>query len=452
MTTGGVQLSKEQQATIRHAFDRDEYRPLFDAVRSRLESAGEKPARSVLLRGLRPEERRAIAELHGWAHIPPESVRVNLERLDTVLRNSRIGVGLAGVVESLGGPIVDRRGQERLAARTLERMWEEVREHDAMRDRPELGQWLDELRAHGLLKRAARKAKVDAADMLLRALDIVARLPCIEGVPLSVLATEATGDAHSLDSGRPLTALILRAAARLAGRTAVPSSATERRALWAAVGVHCDALSCHVLVAGLRPNGDERLQRHLRESAACGEPSRVTLRELTRCSLAVPSGTNVFVCENPAVVAVAADRLGAACAPLVCVEGIPSTAAWHLLGSLTSHGARLRFHADFDWDGIRIGNLLRERLSAGAWRFDHRDYRTALAAGSPENPLSGAPVSAGWDPELTRAMHQSRRAVSEESVVENLLEDLEEPRSSTLRSGNHGRPRTLRPRATRRPH
>jgi uncharacterized protein (TIGR02679 family) len=135
----------------------------------------------------------------------------------------------------------------------------------------------------------------------------------------------------------------------------------------------------------------------------------------------------VFVCENPAVVAIAADQLRATCAPLVCVEGIPSTAAWQLLQSLVGHGAQLGFHADFDWDGIKIGNLLVERLGARPWRFGHGEYRAAMAEDSLRNPLTGAPVRAVWDSDLTRAMSESREAVSEESVVQALLEDLDGP-------------------------
>ena len=418
----GVGNSGEKRATVRSLFGRVEYRRLFEAVRDRLERAGGKAANSVLLRNLREDERQAIAELHAWPRIPAEHVRINLERLDKALRNTRAGVGLRDVLESLGGAVVDRRAEQERAARTLDRMWDEARA--VVRTHPKLLPWVEDVRARGLVKRAAGAAGLDESRMLSRALAVVVRLPCVEGIPLSVLATETTGDAHSLDHGRPLTALVLRAVACLADRTAVPSSATERRAMWAEVGVHCDALSCHVLVFGLRPRGNGRLPRHLRENAEAGEPSHLTLRELSSCQLALPRGTDVFVCENPAVVAVAADRLGAECAPLVCVEGVPSTAAWRLLQSLSDGGSRIRFHADFDWDGIRIGNLLAERLKADSWRFGHREYRAAAREASLGSSLKGGPVLAAWDAKLAEAMDKFGHAVSEEIVIECLIEDL----------------------------
>ena len=413
---------EEQGEAIRGAFGRPEYRRLFEAARDRLEQGGEHAARSFQLRGLGAEERQAIAELHAWNRIPGEDVRIDLERLDLALRSTRFGAGLTEVLESLDGPIVDRRAERELAARSREQMWSDARA--AVASRPELTEWVEELRALGLTKRAAGAAQVDEARMLSQALDVVARLPCVDGVPLSVLATEETGDAHSLDFGRPLAALVLRAVAILAGRAAVPTGATERRALWAEWGGHCDALSCHVLVFGLRPPGNERLQRHLRENAEAAEPCHLTLRELSRCQLALPAGTDVFLCENPAVVAVAAEELGADCAPLVCVEGVPSTAAWRLFRMLTDSGARLRFHADFDWDGIKIGNLLTRRLNAEPWRFGHREYRLAARAPPLGSPLTGGSVHAQWDPELAGALGEVGHAVSEENVIESLLVDL----------------------------
>jgi uncharacterized protein (TIGR02679 family) len=120
----------------------------------------------------------------------------------------------------------------------------------------------------------------------------------------------------------------------------VPTAAAGRRALLREVGVDRDPLSSDVLVLGLRPEGSARLARHLRESAEDGEPRRITLRELGGPSLGVVPGTTVFVCENPAVVAAAATSLGQQSAAIVCLEGVPSTAATQLLEALHQSGAQ----------------------------------------------------------------------------------------------------------------
>jgi len=409
---------------IRERLGGPEYAAFFRAVRMRLESAGGGAARTVSLGALSEAERRAVADLHGWRTVPQGRVRVSLAKLDESLRQSAVAAGVAEVLEALGGPLADRPAEREEAARREEQIWARAAGHLGIEARPELRTWLEELRTRGLLRRMARASGVESAVLLRQAVEVAVRVPA-RGVPLSVLAAECTGDAHALDPGRPVAALALRMAARLAGWPQVPSGATARRRLWAEVGVLCDPLSAQVLVLGLRPAGPDRLHRQLRESAEGGEPRRLTLRELSGSEVALAPGTAVFICENPVVVAAAADRLGPRCAALVCVEGVPSTAALHLLRSLARGGAVLAFHADFDWAGLRIGSLLSAQLPATPWRFTAADYQAALSGLASEAvPLKGVAVRAPWDPALDGAMRASGRAVFEEQVIDPLLMDL----------------------------
>ena len=128
----------------------------------------------------------------------------------------------------------------------------------------------------------------------------------------------------------------------------------------------------------------------------------------------------MYVGENPTVVAAAANRLGAAGAPLVCIEGQPKTAARVLLGRLVAGGIRLVYHGDFDWAGIHIGNLMTRRHGAVPWRFSTADYRAARGG----RLLEGQPVAAAWDAHLAAAMVEMGRAVHEEEVLEVLMRDL----------------------------
>jgi uncharacterized protein (TIGR02679 family) len=135
------------------------------------------------------------------------------------------------------------------------------------------------------------------------------------------------------------------------------------------------------------------------------------------------AGREVFVCENPNIVAIAADRLGPACAPLVCTDGMPSAAQQTLLSQLAAAGARLRYHGDFDWAGLSIGNFVIREFGAEPWRFGKADYLAATA----EHGLAlrdGKPVIAQWDPELTAAMAARGVIVHEEGVADMLMMDL----------------------------
>ncbi len=50
-----------------------------------------------------------------------------------------------------------------------------------------------------------------------------------------------------------------------------------------------------------------------------------------------------------------------------------------VLRQLVAAGAQLLHHADFDWGGIRIGNVLHTRLPVSPWRFDADELLTDLA-------------------------------------------------------------------------
>ena len=151
----------------------------------------------------------------------------------------------------------------------------------------------------------------------------------------------------------------------------------------------------------------------------------ITLRELGSASLEVAPGTVIFVCENPAVVAAAASALGRRSAAIVCLEGVPSTAASQLLQGLHCSGAQVRVRADFDWAGLRIAGRVMASTSAQPWRFGLFDYEAALDGGKEGPVLEGAPVPAAWDPGLTEALVRRGQSVPEELLVGALLADLD---------------------------
>jgi uncharacterized protein (TIGR02679 family) len=157
-----------------------------------------------------------------------------------------------------------------------------------------------------------------------------------------------------------------------------------------------------------------------------GEPAYAALRRLLRAPprLAV-AGRPVYVCENPNLVAVAADRLGPRCAPLVCTEGMPAAAQRTLLAQIAKAGTQLFYHGDFDWPGIRIANVVMRDFGAAPWRFGAADYAAAAGTASGQ-ALTGAPVAASWDAALAPSMQRHGLAIPEEGVATALLRDLEE--------------------------
>ncbi|MFL1428975.1 MULTISPECIES: TIGR02679 family protein [unclassified Nocardiopsis] len=365
-------------------------------------------------------ERSALAALVGRTPGSGGTVSVRLERIDALLRDSgACPDGLAAAVELLAGPVVPLEAEREREEEVWNRVFVPLEE--VCGPHPPLARWCEQVRRDGRVRRMAPGPE-EASALVEAVARVVAALPA-DGTALSGLAARVLGDAHALDDDRSVATLVL-GAARLLGGEAEGSGAAWRRRVWASVGVFKDELSSTVLVLGLPGDPGTATGRALLALAGAGQPAVVTLRQLVAEPDCVHwAGTRVSVCENPAVVAAAADRWGARCAPLVCLQGEPSAAALTLLRSAADGGARLRLHADFDRGGIRIATALARQVPWEPWRFAAADYAAAAAA-RPGRPLGGAPAPTPWDPALAEAMAARGVRVEEENVLVDLLPDL----------------------------
>ena len=370
------------------------------------------------------EEKRHFASIFGTSETRSETLRVDLDALALLLRNADLATGLREAVERLTGEVPNQRA----ARDSSDAAWREIYSRlDEMAQRDgRLLPWAETMRARGLLKRLASSSLGRATEWIEDFGRVWNRLPAA-GEPLAKLAADVLGDAHALDVGRTLPALVLRA---IPGLGEPPpedtlSPAERRRELWAAAGVLSDELSGAVLVLNLPSEATNPTGQLLCTASAAGEPLYLTLRQLLRTPPTFVAGNarTVFVCENPTVLAAAANELGAACAPLVCVLGQLRQSAHRLLRQFTAANWRLAYHGDFDWPGIRISNLVLSRHGATAWRMSTDDYTSAPAS---KVRLGKAGVAATWDSSLMSAMKARGHAVFEEQVLDTLLKDLGE--------------------------
>lgn len=396
---------------------------LVQRARDRLE-AGRSLAGMVTLPAATVEQRRAVERLTGRAARSGVSLSVSLAEVDRVLRDSGAAPGgLAEAVTRLTGPLRDRRRErEDLAA-----AWRDAFASldDAVDGRDELAPWRGWLDTTGLVRRLALEPG-PARLLLAQVAAVLRRLPS-PGIPLGRLAAECCGDAHALDDGRPAGTLALSAARALAGLPfAAEGTADSRRAAWAAVGVHLDELSSLVLCLGLPGDRRTPLGRVLASCREAGQPAVLTLRQL-RCHDEPVPVRQARICENPVVVAAAADELGAGCQPLVCVGGQPSAAVWRLLELLTLGGAQLGYHGDFDWGGVRIARAVQDRVTWRPWQYDRQAYEAVVSSAHPLTPLAGLggePTATPWDPGLATAMRHRNVRIEEELTLDALLRDL----------------------------
>lgn len=389
---GGPGLA-ELRARLRGRYQRGETRDAFTLTR------------------LGARERRALEGLLGRAVRPADSMRLSTTELDVAIRRAGLASSLRSALELLDGPIRELTA-ERAAAREA---WSALLCGIA---EPRLAALLSCPAGAGLLKRLAERDPARARGYVDQSLRVLGRLPA-RGIPLARLAAETLGDSHALDAGRPAATLVLRACGtrKLETDTTTGFDPFERRReQWAQLGVTVNELAMPALCLNLGP-------------AELGEPTHVSLRKLLRTPLHWDvSSRQVFVCENPSIVAIAADGLGPAAAPLVSTDGMPGAAQQTLLRQLAASGARLRYHGDFDWAGLAIGNFVMRTFGAEPWAFTAADYLSACArahgADDPYTPLSSAPIEALWDATLSAAMAERGIAVHEEAVVERLLQDL----------------------------
>jgi uncharacterized protein (TIGR02679 family) len=91
---------------------------------------------------------------------------------------------------------------------------------------------------------------------------------------------------------------------------------------------------------------------------------------------------------------------------------------------LTAAGCDLRYHGDFDWDGLRIGASIIGRYGGSGWRFDADHYRAAVHRGGTALPGRTRVPETPWSTDLRGAMSEHGVAVYEEQVLDDLLGDL----------------------------
>jgi uncharacterized protein (TIGR02679 family) len=378
------------------------------------------------------EEHAALASLLGRPLRFANSLQVDVRLIDAAFQNAGIATSLRDALVQLDGPITNL-ATTRL---TLQALWSDVLSACAQGELIEL---LQAPAGIGLLKRLSRQSPPAALQLCHRVEAVLQRLPA-SGITRSQLAAEVLGDAHALDSGEPTATLVLAAWRQvIAGTDAnhdcvdiepmegsemgLDNGAERDRDVWAKAGVLVNELARPALFLNLPMRDAEHRDR------SPGEPAYASLRSLLRSPPQWDvANRKVYVCENPNLVAIAAERWGPDCAPLVCTDGMPAAAQRCLLSQLAKARAQLCYHGDFDWPGIRIGNHVMREHGAQSWRFGAADYKAAVnGATGLGQTLTGTAVRASWDEELMAAMQRHRLSIAEEALAGSLLEDLKPP-------------------------
>jgi uncharacterized protein (TIGR02679 family) len=390
---------------------------LWQVIHQRLEaSGGQLSGVTAHLRQPTGEQRAAVDRLLGIRSRGVD-LHVPLHQLDDLLRQ-RLGTSLLEVVTAAVGPVRDNPGERAALAESESAMWSRLEGHQTIRRHPTLDGWLERMSTTGTWRRLDEPER-----RLTEALDVLAHMPQPVRCGRSRLAAQTLGDAHSLDDSAPTGRLVTAALAHLAGE-AGPRRAADRRKLWSDQGVVSDETSSTVLTVGLRPRVAGPLTEASARWADGATPLPIPLAAVQTEEWRVEPGTQIWVCENPAIVAAAAHHA----ASVICLEGRPSLAAGLLLRSLIGGGAKVAYHGDFGTGGISIANEIIGGMGAAPWRFGLEDYEMARnrasTAGIDLRQLRGTVPDACWDPQLAPAVRAGGVEVEEELVLDLLLGDL----------------------------
>lgn len=407
---------------------------LRQRMRRHFERYGRDPGKSDFhLTKLSTVEYEALALLIGLPTRSTQSVRIVIAQFDTALQDAGMANSLRDALEALDGPIVNRAE----AKAELQSRWFSVTDSEGLH--PKLCAWLRDSSAIGLLKRVSRQAPQTAYQLLQQAHVVMQRLPA-QGLTRAQLAADELGNAHALDNGQAVATVVLAALQHGANTYDQGQSSSDEategtdganrpnermRDIWARSGVLVNELARPALFLNMP------VRTPSSALAVPGEPSYISLRRLLR----TPPDWDVadqiiYVCENPNIVSIAADRLGAACAPLVCTDGMPAVAQRVLLKQLSEAGAKLMYHGDFDWAGIHIANNVMKLCRCNPWRFESEHYLQALETAPPKDrDLEETKIAASWDGALTEAMQSHGMSIAEEAVASLLVNDLRQSMS-----------------------
>jgi uncharacterized protein (TIGR02679 family) len=337
---------------------------------------------------LTSQQRREIARLVGTAwDVSGRPLR--LEYLAAALAEHDLTV--RGFVEALDGkPLIDQRRQRAAeqAAAADERSQARSMLIAAGISEACVDAWLTD----SGLPRPGSGALVSLAEEVAQ---VWRQLPGATGpsVRLAGLAASSQENAHGLDYSEPLGRVLSRLIALAYGLPRPRRAGRDWRRAWAAAGVRCDDVSSRVLVLDLPLDGPAPAARLC--AATPGEPVWLSLRALDG-EWSAPTGTYVFVCENPTIVEAAADELDSDCPPVVCTDGIPTMAALDLLAGLSTRGSSTSVRADIDEGGlVVVEQVLSVASEATLWRYDTATYAAHL--GLPDQGAStNGDTGSGW--------------------------------------------------------
>lgn len=199
-------------------------------------------------------------------------------------------------------------------------------------------------------------------------IEAINNLPYIKGKyeNLAVFSARISKDSHYFDSGTWSGSLLIKGISYILGLEE-PKNIEDLNALYFEVGLLKDIVSNHTTIYGLKAYAENKLSKgEYNEVKAVntfinwGEPLQISLSNLLKIDFLEPISEEIYIFENPAVVAEIIAR-GINDKALICTSGQLNLSSHMLLNKLRGY-KKIYYAGDFDIRGIEIAFKLKEKL------------------------------------------------------------------------------------------
>ena len=200
---------------------------------------------------------------------------------------------------------------------------------------------------------------------------------------IAQFAAEMTGNPHYFDVGTEGEKLLTISLNRLVDSPIQTHYAEGRNELYFKFGLLRDTLSnytfCYQVDAFLKEG-----QRHpgIAGYNSIGEPQIVSLESISQLEKVSCQQSRVFVSENPTIFHnLIKDLTNQSQISLMCTNGQLTIASLLMLDLVVQSGATIYYGGDFDPEGLRIAERLKNRYGKQLvfWRYAPEDYKAALS-------------------------------------------------------------------------
>lgn len=349
---------------------------------------------SVVLRGLKEEDREALEGFFQKSFHGQKSVTISAARFKKALADSRFS-------QTEPKDILESYFQEEMTGRRELREkekkdWEQIL-HEEMDSCGTIRgkEWIEELketRGEGrnyLWKRYQESGKdTEELRRILRlGVKILDNLPYRKGQVeyLAVFAAMLTGNPHAFDDGTKDGQLLSLVIGWETGRRQegeereVLFPALKKQRKYLSVGILRDDISNSVMLCGVRAwRKDGILHEGMAGFFKEGEMLQVPLAALARWERVTCPENELYIVENPSVYAMLCRkwRGSRAC---MCMNGQPRLSAVLLLDLLRESRVKIYYAGDFDPEGLLIAQKVKQYYKGefSFWHMSARDYQDA---------------------------------------------------------------------------